>query len=115
MAKKVIVTVIDDYDNESIADETVYFAIDGVDFEIDVSHTNAATLRAAFEPWTPHARTVRRIRGKAAKPGRTVAQHSTASREESAAIRTWARAQGQRVSARGRIPMEIVEAYRTTH
>ena len=46
MAKKVTVTLIDDVDQESAADETVEFGIDGVTYEIDLSDDNAANLRA---------------------------------------------------------------------
>lgn len=52
MAKKVTVTLIDDYDGKSKADETVQFSIDGVAYEIDLSTLNAGKLRGALEPWT---------------------------------------------------------------
>ncbi|MET8431123.1 histone-like nucleoid-structuring protein Lsr2, partial [Nocardia sp. NPDC004860] len=47
MAKKVTVTLVDDYDGKSKADETVFFSIDGNDFEIDLSNKNAGKLREA--------------------------------------------------------------------
>ena len=110
MAKKVTVTLVDDYDGESRADETVYFSIDGNDFEIDLSNENAGNLREALEPWTDKARKVGRSKrnGKASAAGHT---RVVADREQSTAIRDWARAQGHQVSSRGRIPAEIVDAY----
>jgi hypothetical protein len=36
-------------------------------------------------------------------------------REQTQAIREWARKSGQKVSERGRIPAAIVEAYNTSH
>ncbi|MFC9999032.1 Lsr2 family protein [Nocardia sp. NPDC127526] len=107
MAKKVTVTLVDDYDGQSKADETVYFSIDGMDYEIDLSIKNAGKLRESLEPWTEKARKVGRSKRKVAG-GRT---RPAVDREESTAIREWARAQGHQVSSRGRIPAEIVDAY----
>lgn len=50
MAKIQTITVVDDL-NGSKADETVHFSLDGIRFEIDLSSSNAAELRAALEPW----------------------------------------------------------------
>ena len=41
MAKKVTVTLVDDFDGEGAADETVEFGLDGVTYEIDLSAKNA--------------------------------------------------------------------------
>ncbi|MFE3191008.1 Lsr2 family protein [Nocardia sp. NPDC059240] len=110
MAKKVTVTLVDDYDGESKADETVFFSIDGNDYEIDLSNKNAGKLRESLESWTEKARKVGRSKRGSTKvaPGRT---RPAVDREESTAIREWARAQGHQVSSRGRIPAEIVDAY----
>ena len=67
MATKVLTTLQDDIDG-SDASETVRFALDGVEWEIDLSDRKA--------------------------------------------VRKWAQANGIEVSARGRIPAEIVERYR---
>ncbi|WP_067701702.1 histone-like nucleoid-structuring protein Lsr2 [Nocardia jejuensis] len=110
MAKKVTVTLVDDYDGESKADETVFFSIDGNEYEIDLSVKNAGKLRESLEPWADKARKVGRATKRKATTvgGRT---RPAVDREESTAIREWARAQGHQVSSRGRIPAEIVEAY----
>ena len=117
MAKKVTVTLIDDVDQEVAADETVEFGIDGASYEIDLSAANAAKLREELEVWVSHARKVGgRKRGKAAvaiptgKGGRVAVD-----REQSAAIREWARRNALKVSARGRISSEILEAYNNAH
>ena len=44
MAQRVQVILEDDYDGGT-ADETVAFAIDGAEYEIDLSSKNAASLR----------------------------------------------------------------------
>ncbi|GAB2694149.1 histone-like nucleoid-structuring protein Lsr2 [Nocardia thraciensis] len=107
MAKKVTVELIDDYDGKSKAEETVRFGVDGVEYEIDLSMKNAGKLREAFEQWTGPARKVGRIpRGKSKISGRT-----SADKEQTGAIRDWARKNGYDVSSRGRISADVVEAY----
>ncbi|AWK70798.1 MULTISPECIES: histone-like nucleoid-structuring protein Lsr2 [Rhodococcus] len=113
MAKKVTVTLIDDVDQEASADETVEFGLDGVQYEIDLSSENAAKLREQLDVWVSHARKVSsRKRGKtvAAAPAATKSRVSV-DREQSAAIREWARKNNKKVSARGRISAEIIDAY----
>lgn len=51
MAKKVTVTLVDDFDGEATADETVEFGLDGVTYEIDLSAKNAAKLRNDLKQW----------------------------------------------------------------
>jgi hypothetical protein len=36
-------------------------------------------------------------------------------RTESAAIREWARKSGHKIATRGRIPVEVIDAYRAAH
>ena len=55
MAQRVQIILEDDYDGGN-ADETVSFALDGTEYEIDLSAKNAADLRDAFSPWLGHAR-----------------------------------------------------------
>ncbi|MGV9676455.1 histone-like nucleoid-structuring protein Lsr2 [Nocardia sp. NPDC003482] len=109
MAKKVTVELVDDYDGKSKAEETIRFAIDGVEYEIDLSTLNAGKLRETLEPWVKPARKVGRIaRGRR----HTGASTSTSTdKVQSAAIREWARKNGYEVSSRGRIQGEVIEAY----
>ena len=64
MAQRVQIILEDDYDGGS-ADETVSFALDGAEYEIDLSSKNATGLRDALAPWVAHARKIggRRKRG----------------------------------------------------
>ncbi|MFZ2177404.1 MAG: Lsr2 family protein [Rhodococcus sp. (in: high G+C Gram-positive bacteria)] len=113
MAKKVTVTLIDDVDQEASADETVEFGLDGVQYEIDLSSENAAKLREQLDVWVSHARKVssrKRGKGVASQPPSAKSRVSV-DREQSAAIREWARKNNKKVSARGRISAEIIEAY----
>ena len=109
MAKKVTVTLVDDFDGDGPADETVEFSIDGVSYEIDLSAKNAKKLRDDLKQWTEAGRRVGgRRRGRSGGSGRG---RATLDREQSAAIREWARRSGHKVSTRGRIPAEIIDAF----
>lgn len=107
MAQKVQVILLDDLDGGE-AEETINFAVDGSNYEIDLSKKNAAKLRDVLAPYVASARKAgssKRTRGRSrASSGRT-------SGTDTAAVREWARGQGLKVSDRGRIPAEILEKY----
>lgn len=111
MAQKVTVTLVDDLDG-STAEETVEFGLDGVSYTIDLSSGNAGKLRDALADFVGSAR---RAGGrKRSGPGRPVGvkvRPASADREQNQAIREWARKQGMKVSDRGRIPAEVLDAY----
>jgi hypothetical protein len=102
MAQRVEVLLVDDIDGGE-ADETVRFALDGVQYEIDLSEDKAGQLRSALQPFMEKGR---RERGKRRAPAR-----AASSRERSAEIRAWARENGIEVNDRGRIPAQVVEKY----
>jgi Lsr2 len=101
MATKVLTTLQDDIDGSDAA-ETVRFALDGVEWEIDLSERNANRLRNSLSDFITHGR---KVGGKRRK---TTSSNQTDTR----AIRKWAEATGVEVSARGRIPTDVVERYR---
>lgn len=111
MAKKTTVTLIDDLDGGS-ADETVEFSWDGKSYEIDLSSSNIDKLRDILSPYVAAARraTGRRRAAAAAAAGGGVRRPSV-DREQNQAIREWARKRGMKVSDRGRIPAEVLDAY----
>lgn len=109
MSRRTTTTLFDDIDDELEADETVDFSVDGVSYSIDLSAENAQKLRDDFAMWTAHGRRVsgrKRTRGPATKAAR-----ASVDREQSAAIRDWARRSGHEVSDRGRIPAAVIEAF----
>lgn len=110
MAQRIKVTLVDDIDGSEAA-ETVTFALDGVSYEIDLTDANATKLRGALAPWVGSAR--RAGRRSATTSGRRGARSS--SREELAEIRNWARANGHKVSDRGRISQDVRDAYTKAH
>ena len=101
MAQRVQIILEDDYDG-STAEETVAFALDGAEYEIDLSGSNAAKLRDELAVWIGHARKTGGRRKRATKP------EASSSTSE---IRAWAVAQGLDVSSRGRVSAEVREAY----
>lgn len=110
VAKQELVQFIDDLDG-SVGDvETVTFGLDGAEYEIDLNAANSSALRDELAAFVAHAR---RTGGRVKRGTSTVASSSAAMREENAAIREWARANGHDVSERGRIPGQVIEAYRS--
>ncbi|MDJ0320776.1 Lsr2 family protein [Pseudarthrobacter sp. PS3-L1] len=104
MAQKVEIILVDDLDGGS-ADETIYFGLDGSQYEIDLSSANAAELRASMEKFVSAGRKAagsKAARASKPSPGRN---------QESAQIRQWARDNGFTVNSRGRIQAEIQDAY----
>jgi hypothetical protein len=116
MAQQVQVQLVDDLDGISAADETVSFALDGVTYEIDLSEKNAAQLREYLEEFIGPARRAggRVKRGRATKPG-AIPIAPARSKEQTQAIRQWARDTGHELANRGRIPADVIEAFEAAH
>ncbi|HEX5534958.1 MAG TPA: Lsr2 family protein [Actinomycetales bacterium] len=112
MAQKVQVILVDDVDGGD-ADETISFALDGVNYEIDLNSDNASRLREALAPWVGHARRVGGRSSRRAAGGRARASANGGS--SNSEIRDWARKNGYDISDRGRISAEIREAYANAH
>ena len=106
MAQITQVTLVDDLDGGAAA-ESVTFSLDGKSYEIDLSEKHAAALRDAFAPFVSSARRA----GGSAAARQKMSMRGGRPREESAAIREWATANGLDVSARGRISSTVLEAY----
>ena len=115
MAQRVTTTLIDDLDPALTADETIEFALDGKPYEIDLNQSHADRLRETLAQFVSAARRAggtrksttyaRNTSGKASSPA--------TDRDEKQAIRTWARQNGFKVSDRGRIPADALDAYHT--
>ncbi len=120
MASVTTVSLVDDID-DSVAVETVHFGLDGASYEIDVNEKNAKKLRDALANFVGHARrvdggrrgTAPRTR-PATRPAR-VTSRTVPDREQTAAIREWARANGHEVSERGRLSAAVLEAFEAAH
>lgn len=109
MAQKHIVQLIDDLD-EGTADETVAFGIDGAAYEIDLSEKNAAKLRDSLAPYVANARRAGRTL-RAPGPASSATKRARGDREQTHAVREWARQNGHTIGDKGRIPARILDAY----
>lgn len=103
MSSKVHITVIDDLDGTPDA-APVRFALDGVNYEIDLAPHNTEALHDAVAPFLTRARRVRGHRGTPTGPGRDIKR-----------IREWAHANGHLVRDRGRISRPVMDAYDADH
>jgi hypothetical protein len=115
MAQKVVVQLVDDLDGTAIEDgagSTVTFAIDGTSYEIDLSDAHASEFRDVL---SPYLKAGRRIAGSRRSSAPRSSSSSSAAASEAAAMREWANAQGMKVSQRGRVGADVVDAYRASH
>jgi hypothetical protein len=111
MAQRVNVVLVDDLDGGDAA-ETVSFALDGVDYEIDLSEKHAGDLRNALSLYIGHGR---RTGGRRRKVSAGAGKAAAASGPSASEIRAWARENGWEVPERGRVAAEVREAYAAAH
>jgi hypothetical protein len=102
MAQKIQTLFIDDIDGGA-AEGTVRFALDGTDYEIDLSGKHSDELRDALRKYVEHAR---KVGGAARRPGARGGR-----RVDTVAVRAWARENGFDIKDRGRVPAELVAKY----
>jgi hypothetical protein len=117
MAQKVLVQFVDDLDGVPGDDvSTVSFALDGVTYEIDLREENASKLRDSLAEFVESARRVggrvKRGVAPAAAPPRPV---DVRSKEQTKAIREWAKKNGYELADRGRIPANVIAAFEEAH
>jgi hypothetical protein len=111
MAQKVITEFIDDIDG-SPAERTFTFAVDGTNYEIDLSADNIAEFKSAIGGFIESARKVKGSRSSNGRRTRNAgADGGRQSREQTRAVREWARQHGHNISNRGRIPASIHQAF----
>ena len=113
MAQKTTVHLVDDITGETIEDgkgRTVTFAVDGVEYEIDLAEKQANKFAEALDTYVTHARKVGgRRSAAAAAPNRG----GKSSRDyDPKAVRAWAQSNNVELPARGRIPADVISRYR---
>jgi hypothetical protein len=104
VAQKVQTLYVDDIDG-SEAEGTVRFALDGTDYEIDLSAAHSQALRNSLQTFIAHARKVGGAR-------RTTRGRRSTTATDTTAVRAWARGQGIDIKERGRVPADVVARYR---
>lgn len=105
MAKKTIEKFYSDLSGEEIdgSNPTATFAVNGRNYEIDLTDAERESLSRALSPYIKAARQF----GRRSTPPRDGPPASE--------IRAWAIEQGLEIPARGRIPLEILAAYDEAH
>jgi hypothetical protein len=118
MAQQVNVKFVDDLDGSDAA-ATVSFGLDGKTYEIDLSDDNVAKLRDSLAVFVGAARKSGGSATTGSRPQKmTASSHrrpQPLGREQTAAIRAWARQNGHQVSDRGRIAKTVVDAFQAAH
>jgi hypothetical protein len=127
VATQVVTSLIDDIDGSAIDDgagESIEFAVNGVEYVIDLKTKNANEFHRKLDYYIEHATRVGGRRRKPAAAGTAPAAKSaskaatsTAKRDpaQTRAIRQWASDEGYEISERGRIPADVEEAYNAAH
>ena len=116
MAQKVIREFIDDIDG-SPAERTFTFTVDGTRYEIDLSGENIKEFNDAIAGFVESAREVNSGNGRQTRKVSSSSRLSGSgrSREQTQAVREWARRQGHSINDRGRIPASIQQAFDQAH
>jgi hypothetical protein len=117
VAQRTVIKLSDDLDGKPIPEgrgETVDFGLDGTSYQIDLSSRNAARLRAALDQYVKAARKANGgpAAGRRGRPVGSARQRGTG---DAQAIREWGKRSGYKLSERGRIPSEVVQAYEAAH
>lgn len=106
MAQRTVITLVDDLDHKEIENDgqTIRFAYQGIQYEIDLSEKHAKKLDNALAPFVAAAR---RVDGRAARRSKAVPASI-----DPKVVRKWAESNGIEVSVRGRIPAHVLDQYR---
>jgi len=116
MAQKVLVQFVDDLDGSPGDDvSTVSFALDGVSYEIDLNEENASRLRESLADYVDSARRVGGRVRRGTAPATSVRPADTRSKEQTRAIREWAKKNGYELADRGRIPANVITSFEEAH
>jgi nucleoid-associated protein Lsr2 len=99
--QKTVVELVDDVDG-SPATETIRFALDSVEYSIDLSGRNAEKLRGDMEKWVKAAQKIGGRRSRKTADGRG---------PDLKAVREWAASNKIELSSRGRVPQRVIEQY----
>lgn len=112
MARRTVVETFDDIDGTPLETEgeTISFALDGVEYTIDLNKKNARDFRKKIDYYAEHAT---RVGGRKRRGG--TARQSVSGSPSSKEVREWAVKAGYEVPARGRLPRSLVDEYTAAH
>jgi hypothetical protein len=115
MAQRVI--LVDDLDGSEGA-ETITYAVDGVEYEIDLSEDNAKRFRLALDEFVKVSRRVEappQAPTSIARTGTRRRSSGGSGRDDIVAVRAWAQNEGIEVAPRGRISKKVLDKYDAAH
>lgn len=113
MAKHMDVYYTDDVTGERVTPDeiqNVTFSLDGASYEIDLSPESAETLRSTLAGYVAAGR-----KTGSSKPVASTRKPAVRKDGDKPDIRSWALAKGLKVADRGRIPLNVQEAYDQAH
>ena len=117
MVQRTIVTLVDDLTGEEAENiSTVEFALDGATYELDLSDENNTKLHDALSGYVKAGRKIGGRRRIGPRPDRVIKSTGRTAgynRETLKSIREWAKKNGHNVSDRGRLPAEVLKAWKT--
>jgi hypothetical protein len=104
--------LVDDLNGSTDDVTTVQFHLDKTNYEIDLSAANQERLRDKLTKFLDAATPV-----KPPRPSRTkrTVKSLPAGRDQTQAVRDWAKTAGYEISTRGRIPKAVQEAFEQAH
>lgn len=110
MAQRVVTQYVSDLSGEELGSDgqTVIFGWKGRSYEVDLSPAEVQEFSTAIGPYLEAAR---RLPGSGRKASGATTGTSQQDRDRTKAIREWAQEHGLKVSSRGRLSAEIVQAY----
>jgi hypothetical protein len=116
MAKKVYVQLVDDIDDKPIdsGGEHISYSVNGISYEIDLSDKNAKEFHRKLDYYIEHSVRVGGKRGKKSA-GSPALAGTKRDANQTKAIREWAKSNGYTISARGRIPADVEQAFDAAH
>lgn len=119
MAQRVQVMLTCDLDDDDVeAIETVTFGTDGATYEIEMCQQHLDEYHNWMHDYVSRGRKVggsRRTRARSGSTATTSRSRANSKKSAVPSIREWARANGFKVSSRGRIPYEVRSAYDAAH
>jgi hypothetical protein len=116
MAQETIVRYVDDLDGSEDVAETVEFGLRNKRYVIDLNAKNVQALEESLADFIAAARPAATGTAAAPKAKRGAGTGTVrADREQTQAIREWARQNGHQVSDRGRVPKSVLDAFQAAH
>jgi len=112
VAQRTQVFMVDDLDDTPINDgegQTIKFALDGTNFEIDLNNDNAEAMREALSRYVSAGR---KVSGSQSRTATSTPQRANKSDVDPKAVRAWAESNNVELSARGRIPASVIGQFK---